>query len=352
MTEDFYDVLGVSADASADEIRAAYRERLKRVHPDVSDAPDAAERTETLVDAKEVLTDPDERARYDRLGHETYVSGARGTVTGGSRGPAAATDRSSAGTAAGDDAPGDGTSGGDDAAGDPTDEAGGEDPWSWTDTDEGDPWTWSDPGEAAEERSATTAGTSAAERRRRERRAARRVRESRRRTRRAGEGSSGRNRRDEEDVAGVGGRSGTATATDPRGRNVGSGSPWVSESGFEVGGAYEEGPLAARLAPTRGSLSLLAITFVSYPLLLFGALLPAFPLGVNVLVAVCTLLVIAYLQSIPEAGVLVFGIWSLASPAALLLLGLGPESLLGLAILLATWLPFGFSLLTYAVVRP
>jgi hypothetical protein len=70
----YYERLGVPPDASTDEIAAAYREQLKDTHPDVSDASDAGERTKRLIEAKEVLTDETERARYDRLGHERYIS--------------------------------------------------------------------------------------------------------------------------------------------------------------------------------------------------------------------------------------------------------------------------------------
>jgi molecular chaperone DnaJ len=84
MGDEYYERLGVSADASAEEIAAAYRERLKETHPDVSDASDAGERTKRLIEAKEVLTDETERARYDRLGHDQYVSaGPNGTAASG-----------------------------------------------------------------------------------------------------------------------------------------------------------------------------------------------------------------------------------------------------------------------------
>jgi hypothetical protein len=72
-TEDYYAVLGVSPDASAAEIRDAYRDRAKETHPDLSDDPDATERFQRVKRAEEVLTDPDERARYDRVGHAAYV---------------------------------------------------------------------------------------------------------------------------------------------------------------------------------------------------------------------------------------------------------------------------------------
>ncbi|MFC7210056.1 J domain-containing protein [Natronoarchaeum sp. GCM10025321] len=73
MANDFYDVLDVTADATQDEITAAYREKVKEYHPDQSDRDDASERFQAVVDAEEVLGDEAERERYDRLGHETYV---------------------------------------------------------------------------------------------------------------------------------------------------------------------------------------------------------------------------------------------------------------------------------------
>lgn len=78
MGQRYYELLGVSPEAPTEEIAAAYRDRLKETHPDVSDASDAGERTKQLIEAKEVLTDETERARYDRLGHERYVSAEHG----------------------------------------------------------------------------------------------------------------------------------------------------------------------------------------------------------------------------------------------------------------------------------
>ncbi|WP_218927084.1 J domain-containing protein [Halosimplex pelagicum] len=74
MNRTFYGVLGVGPDADEEAIRAAYRERVKEHHPDVSSEPDAADRFKRLTAAKETLLDAAERARYDRLGHRAYVS--------------------------------------------------------------------------------------------------------------------------------------------------------------------------------------------------------------------------------------------------------------------------------------
>ena len=103
--------------------------------------------------------------------------------------------------------------------------------------------------------------------------------------------------------------------------------------------------------PTGRDLTLFGITFALYPVLLFSALLPAFPLWVNVTIGLCTVLLVGYLQSEPVIAIGVFGTWSLATAAALVVLNVGALSVLGLLALAGTWLPFGFSLLTAAALR-
>ncbi|MDM7455689.1 MAG: DnaJ C-terminal domain-containing protein [Tepidimonas sp.] len=66
--KDYYAVLGVARDASADEIKKAYRKLARKYHPDVSQEPDAAQRMSEVNEAYAVLSDPDKRAAYDRLG--------------------------------------------------------------------------------------------------------------------------------------------------------------------------------------------------------------------------------------------------------------------------------------------
>jgi molecular chaperone DnaJ len=89
MSEDFYDFLGVSRDASEEEIEEAYREAVREYHPDVSDDPDAEEKFKTAKKAKEVLTDEEKRQMYDQMGHDRFVEAEKhgATESGGRGGP-------------------------------------------------------------------------------------------------------------------------------------------------------------------------------------------------------------------------------------------------------------------------
>ncbi|GAA5344535.1 molecular chaperone DnaJ [Planifilum fimeticola] len=66
---DYYEVLGVSQTASAEEIRKAYRRLARKYHPDVNKEPDAEEKFKEVKEAYEVLSDPQKRSNYDRFGH-------------------------------------------------------------------------------------------------------------------------------------------------------------------------------------------------------------------------------------------------------------------------------------------
>src|SRR5258706_1105055 len=67
---DFYEVLGVSRDATAPDIQRAYRKLARAYHPDVNKDPEAEERFKEVAEAYDVLSDPETRKRYDAYGHD------------------------------------------------------------------------------------------------------------------------------------------------------------------------------------------------------------------------------------------------------------------------------------------
>jgi molecular chaperone DnaJ len=75
MARDYYDILGLSRNASQDEIKRAYRRQARKYHPDVNKDPGAEEIFKEINKAYEVLSEPEMKARYDRFG-EAGVSGA------------------------------------------------------------------------------------------------------------------------------------------------------------------------------------------------------------------------------------------------------------------------------------
>jgi curved DNA-binding protein len=71
MNTDYYKILGVSADASSDQIKAAYRKLARKYHPDLNPNDKNANKTfQAVNEANEVLSDPQKRKAYDQYGSD------------------------------------------------------------------------------------------------------------------------------------------------------------------------------------------------------------------------------------------------------------------------------------------
>src|SRR3954463_2505483 len=95
MARDYYDVLGVSRDAGPDALQQALRRLARQNHPDVNRDPGAEERFKEINEAYSVLSDPNQRKKYDRFGEdfrqvpddwEERVGAAAGGFRGGGGG--------------------------------------------------------------------------------------------------------------------------------------------------------------------------------------------------------------------------------------------------------------------------
>lgn len=76
---DYYEVLGVSQEASQEEVKRAYRKLARQYHPDVNkEDPEAADKFKEVAEAYEILSDPDKRSRYDQYGHADPTGQAGG----------------------------------------------------------------------------------------------------------------------------------------------------------------------------------------------------------------------------------------------------------------------------------
>ncbi|RJQ35904.1 hypothetical protein C4559_06100 [Candidatus Microgenomates bacterium] len=84
MAKDFYEILGVSKNASADEIKKAYRKLALQYHPDVNKTKEGEGKFKEVNKAYEVLSDPQKKQTYDQVGHTAFEQGAgQGPFGGG-----------------------------------------------------------------------------------------------------------------------------------------------------------------------------------------------------------------------------------------------------------------------------
>jgi len=72
MSKSLYETLGVSENASADEIKKAYRKLARKYHPDINKDPEAQDKFKEINAAYEVLSDPEKKAQYDQFGDQMF----------------------------------------------------------------------------------------------------------------------------------------------------------------------------------------------------------------------------------------------------------------------------------------
>ena len=77
-TRDYYETLGVKRDASADELKKAFRQLARKYHPDLNKgSKEAEEKFKEINEAYQVLSDPQKKAQYDMGGHVEFGPGTR-----------------------------------------------------------------------------------------------------------------------------------------------------------------------------------------------------------------------------------------------------------------------------------
>ena len=318
MGESYYEVLAVDADATREEIQAAYRERVLETHPDHNDAPDAAEQFKRVSAARSVLADGAERARYDRLGHKAYARLADRTAdesgTDGSSEQKSTTDSSDEATDRSTRSKRHGETAGSSTTGSKT--ASSSATHSST---------------AGSRRDARSKSHHARQRRRRQRA---------RKHARTNQSFGG-------ETGATGSRGGATATADDHDESASEFRYAVHDWTDDVTLEWEGESITHTTAVTIGCLWLL------YPVFVGASLTSAFPLAINVVVAACTLGLVGYVLTKPRIAAALFGSWSVLFPLGIdATSAVEAYSITGLLALGFAWIPFGYALALWWALRP
>src|SRR3972149_9918720 len=85
--KDYYEILGLSKNASADELKRAYRNLARKHHPDVDKSQGAETKFKEINEAYQVLSDPQKKSAYDQFGHAAFEPGGGFGGAGQGAGP-------------------------------------------------------------------------------------------------------------------------------------------------------------------------------------------------------------------------------------------------------------------------
>ncbi|RQG89825.1 molecular chaperone DnaJ [Natrarchaeobius halalkaliphilus] len=302
MAENYYEVLEIEPDATRTDIEDAYRRRVLETHPDHNDDPDAIDEFQRVSTAKSILTDGDERARYDRLGHDAYVRlGRYAGPTSSSESPGQRTDDRRSSESAG----------------------------------------------MSSDRRTGSKGTHRRHRQQRSNRRTNRQRNHRQhRQQRTATGRSAESNRSFD----PGASSETTEDTNSEASNGETNSAFrytVQDWDEDVDLEWEGRSIDHSTAVT------VTCLWILYPVFVYSSLTPMVSPILNGLLLVCTLGVIGYLLTMPRVAMLVFGSLSVLFP-----LGVGqlqliePLSLHGGVSVAFVWIPFGYAVAVWWALRP